>query len=331
MSLNPNITYYLCGGTGINIGKAIKAQARSNANKAATFVGLDSSGANSPGDAFPVEYITVASAGDQKARGSGKDKAANYEKAPAFVAAALAKHEPSSFNIIVCNTAGGTGSMLGTLVLRAIAKQNLPVFMMFISDFTSTAEMENAVGTLRSNANQVLPNQLNRPVCFIHEKNTADKTRGEVNTRVVDRLDLVSLFFTEENEEMDYADSCNFLNYSYKGTVPPAFSEVSFYDQNSYETFEGKTPVAVASLFATSDEIVPVFEGTSYRTTGVFGANTKRPDKLTQLHMVLDHGEALAKLEADMKELAGRQATRTNNFVTQKPLGEDANDNGMIL
>lgn len=331
MTTDTNITYYLCGGTGINIGKALKAASRTKANLEAKFVGLDSSGANSPDDLFPVEHITRTSSNEEKARGSGKDKSANYEKAPAFVEASLVKHKPSSFNIIVCNTAGGTGSMLGTLVMRAIAKQNLPVFMVFISDFTSTAEMENAVGTMRSNANQASKTQLNRPICFIHEKNTADKTRGEVNTQVVERLNLVSLFFNENNGEMDYADICNFLNYSYKGTVPPALSEVTFYNQDTYQEFKGKVPVAVASLFVSSDEIVPVFEGTSYRTTGVFPEGVKLPNNTKHLHMTLDHGEALDKLEADMGRLSDHKVNQANTYVAQKDLSEGSNDNGMFL
>jgi hypothetical protein len=325
------ITYYLCGGTGINIGKALKAASRTPANKEATFIGLDASGANSPDDLFPVEYITTAGSSDQLARGSGKVKGANYEKAPAFVAQVLAKHKPSSFNVIVCNTAGGTGSMLGILVGRAIAKQGLPIFFQNISDFTSTKEKENAVGTLRSAANQTAKSQLDLPICFLHNKNTNDLTRGEVNELVVERLNLVSLFFTEANGEMDYADISNFLAYSRHSNIPPALSEVSFYDQDSVKNFKGKTPVAVASLFTSSDEVIPVFEGTSYRTTGVFAPGTVLPKGMTQLHMVLDHGEALAALESEMQALDDHKAEVATTYVKQKDVSVGADDSGMIL
>lgn len=331
MTTSNGITYYLCGGTGINIGKALKAALRTPANKGAIFVGLDSSGANSPDDLFPVEYITQAGSSDQLARGSGKVKGANYEKAPAFVAQVLAKHKPTSFNIIVCNTAGGTGSMLGTLVARALAKQGLPFLFQKISDFTSTKEMENAVGTLRSNANQTSKAQLDIPICFLHNKNTVDLTRGEVNELVVERLNLASLFLTEANGEMDYADISNFLAYSRHSNIPAALSEVSFYDQDSVKLFKGKTPVAVASLFLTSDDVIPVFEGTSYRTTGVFAEGTQLPKGLTQLHMVLDHGEALTKLEEDIQKLDDHKAEQATTYVKQKDVSVGADDNGMCL
>lgn len=331
MSTENQITYYLCGGTGINIGKALKNASRSQANKDAKFVGLDSSGANSPDELFPVEYITVVNSSEQLARGSGKVKGANYEKAPAFVGAVLAKHKPTSFNVVVCNTAGGTGSMLGLLVGRAIAKAGLPVFFQNISDFTSTKEMENAVGTLRSYANQTVKSQLDLPICFLHNKNTVDLTRGEVNEQVVDRLNLASLFFTETNGEMDYADISNFLAYSRHSNIPAALSEVSFYDQDSVKMHKGKTPVAVASLFLSSDEVIPVFEGTSYRTTGVFAPGIQLPKGMTQLHMVLDHGEALEKLEQDIQRLADVKATQATTFVAQKDMSDGADDNGMIL
>lgn len=331
MTTVSGITYYLCGGTGVNIGKALKANARTPGNKNAIMIGLDASGANTAGDLFPIERIHAAGSADEMARGSGKVKATNYEKAVPFINAVLAKHKPTSFNVVVSNTAGGTGSMMAVLMARALIKQGLPVVLCEISDFTSTKEKENSVGSLRSLANQTLPSQLNAPVIYLHNINTAEKTRGEVNEEVVERLNLLSLFLTEANEEMDYADIANYLRYSEHSSIPPALSEVTFYDQDTCKNHKGKIPVAVASLFESSDAVIPVFEGTSYRTTGVFAEGVPLPKGMTQLHMVLDHGEALAKLEEEMQKLDDHKAEVATTFVKQKDVSNGADANGMIM
>lgn len=331
MSTKSAITYFLCGGTGINLGLALKEGARTNQNKNAFMVGLDASGANTADGKFPVEYIGAAGGGEDMARGSGKKKMANYEKAVPFVAAVLSKHKPSSYNVVISNSAGGTGSMLATLVFRALAKMGVPTILYVVNDHTSTIEFANSVGTMRSMANQTKKEHLDAPLVFMSSNNTVDFTRGEVNQQVVERLNLLSLFMTETNGEMDYADFANFLQYSKVSDVPPAMSEISFYDQDSAKDYIGKTPVAVASLFSSSNEVIPVFPGTTYRTTGVFAADAARPAKITQLHMCLDHGEAIEKLEQQMQALADHRNAVAVAFTKQKDLGDTGNDCGMIL
>lgn len=326
----PEITYYLCGGTAINIGALLKQNSHTQANKAAHFVGLDSSGNNKSMDLFEVERMKSAD-NREEARGSGKVKRTNYPQAEDFVEQTLAKHKPTSFNVIVQNTAGGTGSMLGPMVVRALEKSDEIYVVLSISDFTSKQEMENAIGTLRSLANQTARNQLNVSIPFIHLKNTTDVTRGQVNNRAVDRLNLLSLFLTELNEEMDYQDIKNLFKYSRHFQVPAALSEIRFFNQDNYKDYNGKPPVGVASLFKDRNLIVPRFEGSVIRTTGVFNEDSNLPDDIQELHLTLDHGEALEELEKQIADLDERRISAKSTYVDQRDVSQGADDNGMIL
>lgn len=330
-----DITYYLCGGTGINIGLALKAGSRTPQNKEATFIGLDTSDANSASDLFEIERLKVPGSDNKDVvntvRGSGKKRDAHYEISIPFVAQVMAKRKPGSYAVVVTSDAGGTGPTLATQVLRHLIKQDIPAILVVVSDHTSTIEMSNSTGVLRGFANQTKAELLNAPIAFIQAKNTPEQTRGEVNQHLVERLDLLSLFLTENNGEMDYADFRNFVFYSRVSKIPPAFSEIRFYDQDSYKLHEGKIPVAVASLFDSSDNVIPVFEGTTYRTTGVFAEGVTKPKGMTQLHMVLDHGEALMKLEKQITKLDDHKAEQASVFVKQKDLGGDSNADGMCF
>lgn len=319
-----DITYYLCGGTGINIGVDLKKGAKTLGNKNAKMVGLDSSSQNGSNDLFPVERM-------EGARGSGKAKATNFEQAIPFVEAVIAKHKPSSFNIVVSNTAGGTGSMMAVLAARQLIKAGHVVALCLISEHTSLIEKENSVGGLRSFANQTSPAQLNAPIAYLEYYNTEDKTRGEVNEEVIGGLNLLSMFFTLDNGEMDYQDIKHLVNYSATGKVAPALSRIHFYDQTAATEYDGKPPVAVASLFKSSNEVIPLFKGSLYRTTGVFSSEANPPKNITQLHMTLDHGEALVNLEKEIESVEEDRAKAAVAYAKQKDVSQGSNDLGIVL
>lgn len=319
----PEITYFLCGGTGINIGLALKKGTKTLGNKNARFIGLDSSDSNKSDEAFPIERM-------KDTRGSGKDRMKNFEQGIPFAEAILAKHKASSYNIVVSNTAGGTGSMLAVLMTRLLIQAGHIVALVLVSDHTSLAEKENSVGGLRSFAAQTNEDQLNAPVNYLEYVNAANKTRGEVNEEIVGGLNLLSLFFTENNGEMDYEDVKRMFNYSHNGKINPALSRIRFFDQTAVQEFEGKTPVAVASLFKSSDEVIPMFIGSLYRTTGVFGPDANPPKSMTQLHMTLDHGEALEELIKEMDQVEEDKASAAVNYAKQKDVSKGANKLGMF-
>lgn len=329
------LTYYLCGGTGINIGKALKKLGRTDVNKNATLVALDASEANKAEDLFPVEHITLPDDPTQKTKGSGKIQSTNYVAAQPFVDQVLSKHKPGTFNVVVCNTAGGTGSMLAVLVFRWLKKNGHPVVGVFIGDKTSQVEYANAVATLTVFANQVKKEVLNSPIPYLEFWNTEELNRGEVNTKIVDRLDILSLFLTESNEETDFQDMQNLLEYSnYKGhDIPPALSRITFVDENHIDAIKGPLPVAVASLFTDADKIMPRFKGAFVRSTGVFKAGVQRPGNVNELHMLLDHGQAIKDLEKEIDALADMKTETKKNYVAQKDLSQGAqiDENGFAF
>ena len=318
------LTYYLCGGTGINIGKALKKIGRTEVNKQATLVALDASEANKAEDLFPVEHITLPDDPTQKTKGSGKIQSTNYAAAQPFVDAALTKHKPGTFNVVVCNTAGGTGSMLAVLVFRWLKKHGHPVVGLFIGDKTSQVEFANSVATLTVFSNQVKKEVLDSPIPYLEFWNTDELTRGEINGKIVDRLDILSLFLTESNEEQDFEDMKNLLEYSKYHGIPPALSRISFVDEKHVDQFKGPMPVAVASLFTEADKIVPRFKGTVVRSTGVFKAGVQRPGNVEELHMILDHGQAVKDLEQEIAALDEMKAETKKQYVPQKDLSQGA-------
>lgn len=331
MSNKAEVNVICVGGCGINVGVALKANSKTEVLRDAYFIGLDASNANSSNGLFEVEYMTTAGSQATMARGSGKKRSANYDQAEEFTDKVMAKHKPADVNIIIGSTSGGSGSMLTTMVIRSLAKKGIPFVVCFVSDFTSIVERANAINTLRSTVAQTNPKVLGVPVPFIHFTNQADVTRGKMNDQIVDRLNLLSLFLTEHNEEADYEDIKNLLTYSKHYDVAPAFSQIHFYDEEAARAYSGDTPVAVYSLFEDKNSIIPRFAGTVIRTTGVFGKNTTKPADIKELHMTLDHGQYLEDLAQHIDELNEVKKEAKSTYAHKSIDIEDTDDNGVFM
>ncbi|UYE93423.1 tubulin [Shewanella phage FishSpeaker] len=325
-----SLRYYFCGGAGINIGKAIcqsPKTAISPGNRDAVFVGLDSSGANDPEGAFEVCRMPSLNGSDELANGSGKVQSTNYPKAVPFIKDMLSKHVPGAYNVVVFSTSGGTGGMLAVVLIRELLQLNLPVVAVCISDHTSVIEMKNSVTTLRNLANQTSPSQLDRPIAFIEAINDNEHTRGQVNKRIINDLNLLSIFLSNNNEEADYKDILNLLNYNKVIGVPASLSRIKFFNKEDAIKYDGKPPVAFCSLFDARDNIVPRFAGGGYRVTGVFGVENSVIDA-EEMHMTLDHGEALEELEAKIKALDNQQTAKVLAYSRVSDFG-GGDSNGM--
>jgi hypothetical protein len=331
MSNKAELNFILCGGAGINIGKLLRTSKLNDRVAEASYLALDASGNNPiPKELnIPLERVAVSGDASTLANGSGKVRATNYEAAQPFVNDALTKHTPGTFNVVVFSGSGGSGSILGTLVIRWLKQNGYKFIAIIINDHTSTIEMENAVKTMTGLAVQTQPNFLNAAIPHIEFKNTPDKTRGEIDRAVVNRITTLSLFATGKNEEQDLQDVLNVLDYSNAYKVPAALSRISFFDNP--DNYKGPAPVAVVSLFSSSSDIKACFEGTHIRSTGVFAPGTILPEGVTQMHMILDHGEGHKKLESESEDLEKRSVTTRTTYVAQKDMSKGADTNGIPL
>jgi hypothetical protein len=319
MSDSTDLKIWACGGTGINVSAEAKAKPLTQAIKDAHVIGLDSSDANDSSDLFEIHRI----AGLQ---GAGKDANKIMDKVRPFVKALVASEKPGNHNIVVVNISGGTGRGMAFQLVRELIEKEAIVILAMISDFTSVTEKENSVKQRTALVNMI--NQLGKPICFMEFTEDADKTRGEVNAEVIQGIALASVFLSKYKSEMEVSDLTNLFNYSYDNKVPPALSRIQFYDEVTSKEYNGPTPVAVGSLFIDNASVRQVFPGTVYRSTGILNKKNNPPGDLKELHLTLDHGEAYAALQEEIKALADDKAQLAARFVSQKDMSAGAADDG---
>lgn len=319
MSESTDLKIWACGGTGINVSAEAKIKPLTQALKDATVVGIDSSDANDSSDLFEIHRIPGL-------QGAGKDANKIMDKVRPFVKALVASEKPGSHNIVVVNISGGSGRGIAFQLVRELIEKESIVMIAMISDFTSVTEKENSIRQRTGLINMI--NQLGKPVCIMEFNEDPEKTRGEVNEEIIQGLALASIFLSKYKTEMEVSDLGNFFNYSYDNKVPPALSRIQFYDDVTSKQYKGPTPVAVASLFTDNASVRQVFPGAVYRTTGIMSKKNNPPGDLKELHMTLDHGEAFAALEEEIKALADDKAQLAARFVSQKDMSKGAADDG---
>jgi hypothetical protein len=315
-----------CGGTGINIMKDVIDAPGTRILKEAKYLAFDSSDSNSSDGKFEVLHMNSAKNPGQKAQGSGKDVTLNFENHAPFIAESFKVHKPGKFCIVIMSAAGGTGSGQGFAVLRYLLSRGIPTVGLFVLDHTSLVERRNSTKIMVSISNQVQERFLGKVIPHIRIVND-DRTRREINDEAILNLNYVSLFLTESNEELDFEDIANALQYSKVTGLPPALSEINFLTDDAVTSYNGKPPVSFCSIFDHRDNARPLFKDSAYRATGVINPDNNPPNAKT-IVMMLDHGEAVEKLEVEMEELEATQQKAKSSFIKQKDLSSNADESG---
>lgn len=309
---------YACGGTGINLAAQWMLSGKSPAAKTAQVIGLDSSKNNLPPEQlFKVEHL-------EGMRGGGKDSKRIYPGAADFLSSVISQHKPGDFNVLLFSSAGATGALFGPLLFRMLTEKNYRVVCVIVGDTSSDVEHSNTVKAFKNLDNQ--RRALDIPVCFDYILNSRYKNRGEANSAVIGRLDLLSCFLTDEHEESDFEDISNLLTYSKFGKATASLTKIDFYHQGNIKDLSS-TSVAGMSIYKNKDDISDDLNGVVYRVTGVFQPGTlMAPKDITSVHMVFDHNETVKDILKMIEIDADREVQSKTKFKTTDTLGSGGDD-----
>src|SRR5699024_10693360 len=94
----------------------------------------------------------------------------------------------------------------------------------------SKKEVENTIGTIKTNAN--FAQKYQRPVLMYYRENNASTPRSKVDTDVQSALFFFSLVFSSENKGLDTADLRNLIDYQKVTSFSPELSSFDFHSQS---------------------------------------------------------------------------------------------------
>lgn len=228
---------YLCGGTGVNLGKKIAGIANLN------LVYIDTSISNlktvNSGNIFLVDGMD----------GAGKNRSVAYSNFKDISEDVLLKYKPSDvLNIVISSLAGGSGAVCAPLITKELVKRGCSTVVIGIDSLTSVLERTNTANTLKSYRG--IADTTGKPVSMYYIENT---TRSEADGRAIQFINLLSLLIDKSvTEEFDTADLRSFIYFDKVTDNKPtvAILEVR---PNEVSTAEKGTSI-VGSILITKDK-----------------------------------------------------------------------------
>jgi hypothetical protein len=223
--MEPNLRIYACGGCGANL-----IQTKIDIPVAPGFpkvkpVMIDTSTANYIPSAG-IEFYQIPGI-----NGTGRDRGASLDIGLDKIEPILKDHKPGTMNVVICSGGGGTGSVIGLLIMRELLSRGLPAILMIVCSSSSGIDTDNSYKTLLSL--QKVVNATKRPLPFIYYENTPSETgrigdgpRDLVDQVLVEDLRALALTVSEQHSELDRQDIANWLNYPQVTDVPAQLVEL---------------------------------------------------------------------------------------------------------
>lgn len=315
---------YGCGGAGINIAShyaAVRAEPTS-AEIQASFIDTSRSNLKPNLDQNSIYIVPGLD-------GSGKIRSENHEAIANVVKDILVRQKPGDFNVVIFSLSGGSGSVLGPLILSELQSRNLPVVGLVVGSDESVLTANNTLKTLKTL--EAIAKKNDKPVVIAYAHNERGGRRNEVDTRLQSYVGCLAYLCSRRNEELDTKDIVHWIEFNRAPTcnVPAQLALLTITDDVKVIEQDYPNPVSVASLFGSHDEpgltVVPDYHCDGYTDLSKAG--------VSNLHFVIDV-DAVAGLAHRINETLNAQREVAESRPSQSALvsrDDRVHDNGLVL
>lgn len=329
---SPVLRLFGCGGAGINaVNRFIQSGQGSileTINGSHAF--LDTSRANLPSDADESKVYVP-----KDTNGSGKKRGENYEAIKASFKDILLKQEPGEYNIVVFSLSGGSGSVIGPVIMAELLARKLPAVAVVIASTESGKETQNTIDTLLSLDGIRKARKL--PVVMCYAENEETRTFAEVDLEVTKYITALTMLFNNQNTEMDFKDLRHLVQFNDVIDVDASLCTLDFFSQDQLEENRDTlgSPVAVASLYRTRDDRKPLRLGHDYNAVGVLSTEFYDKDnvKLDQVHYLINT-DTIEPLFKRLQSVQAENKSKAEARTTRSAIASDddgADDLGMVI
>lgn len=316
------IKLYCAGGAGINIGTYFSNAPDNGEDKAKIVpVYVDTSKSNLS-KTIPDESIYLIEGLD----GSGKVRSENYEHITGCVLDILQQHRPGDLNIVLSSASGGSGSVIAPVLVGELLQRDVPVIVIVVGSTDSRIELENTIRTLKSY--ESIAQMKKTPIAALYFQNSDKKPRKAIDADVHRAINVLSVLFSGNNDELDSSDLRNWLKYTKVTSFESHFCNLEFFSEK-VNLDKQHHAISVATLCEAGGDSST---GTivEYQCVGVIKS---KPDFKLPLHVVILTGA----IDAVHKELTqslktideSRQARMIKNTILTSD--DKATSTGLVL
>ncbi len=144
--------------------------------------------------------------------GSGKVRSQNYDDISKKTKEILLKFKPTPINIILHSASGGSGGIIGSVLVSELKARGHQVIVVLIGSTDTRIEIENTIKTLKSY--ESISEKRDSSVVLHYLENTRLEPRGEINRQARKFIQSLMGLYSGQNDELDTADLKNWLNYT---------------------------------------------------------------------------------------------------------------------
>jgi hypothetical protein len=339
--MNSNtVTIYAAGGCGINLASKLgKEVPEGFANM--EFAYVDTSRSNMTRNNVPENRkFLIKDSNGNEIDGSGKERSANIEHIRKDSERVLTMFKPSNFNLVIHSINGGSGSVIGPVIVAELIKRGLPVIVLLAGSSDSTIEIDNGIKTMQSY--DAIAKRNNVPVICHCEFGTWSKVDKATLQLTAQLLALLS----GNNHGMDTADLTKWLNLKVVGHASAKLYTMDTVVGEKCLDHDGKSfyPISVATLVTegpSGPNNYSISPRPDYQAMGIVPKEWETNDNIDgktnafmetdPLHFVVSDGihTYYNLLDVAKKEIEERIKTSRDTASISK--GVQADDDGMVL
>lgn len=321
-----SLKIYACGGLGANIGahfvKFADKKSEGFADIETYFIDTSKSNLS---NSIPSDKVYLVEGAD----GSGKKRDTNYTTLSERSKGILHSFKPGDANIVVHSASGGTGSVVGPILVSELLNRGELVIVVTVGSTGSQIETENSLKTLKSY--EVIAQKRGVPVVASYRENSVNKPRGHVDNEIQTFIVLLASIFSGSNRELDSEDLRNFIYYNRVTTFQPKLSLLDFFSKD-IELGRGESLISLLTLTddKTSGEVDIL---AAYRANGFIPDSMKANIGIDlPIHSCIIGGHFNVVVDALEAKLSSYK--EANQVVVEKFIAKDngdATDEGLVL
>lgn len=316
---------YACGGGAIDITAAQATITDSLGFSDAVISRIDTSFSNIT-ENMPSDSVYVLEGAD----GSGSERRHNYKPIMKAMNQILARFQPGDYNIVLFTTSGGSGSVLGPLIVSELLSRKLPVVALIVNTCGSKTEIDNSIDTTKSLSGIV--NNVKLPLVFSEVTVNASKSFDAAAREVRGTLSMLLSLFDSKNVGLDSRDITNFLQYTNIRGGNPSLVHLDVFTDETIGQIAGEYPQSMASLYKDENRgvtgVTPVHYTAGSRDKDI----TDERMRVTTHYVIREEPvSAMYKSLSQLQEqivLADRAKAPTISLLEDD---DNADSNGMVI
>lgn len=336
-----------CGGAGINVAKAINS---SLANLGDGFCEikhhyLDTSINNIDGlNSDDLWKVTSDNFKNSDIAGSGGERRTNASDIVSSVMLFLDSNkylseEVGTFHVVVFSGAGGTGSVLGPVVMSKLRERDIPAIAIMVGDSGNGLSCKNTLNTIAT-LDKMSKSATKKPFAMLYYNNSAVGNGGivsreaAVNREIFASLSILSAFLSGDNEDIDTKDMVNFIAPDKYETITinPSLYQINIYREGVIEDSPNVINIMGRTLSKSDDTPDMSLTLLQHKYGCITSENAlDKLSNVTPIHLVLT-GNALVDEHTKLTKTVAEYEAIMDSIQTKSLAGtNDEDDAGLVL